>query len=62
VSEDLTKEVDANRKILLPAFRAAQQQVLQPKLIGDSIIINNKKYKANKQNKLPANRGSLNPH
>jgi ribA/ribD-fused uncharacterized protein len=54
VSEDLTKEVDANRKILLPAFRAAQQQGLQPKLIGDSIIINNKKYKANEQNKLPA--------
>lgn len=53
VGDDFNKEVEANRRPLLPYVKEARKQGLQPKLIGDKLILNGQRYSKNELHKLP---------
>jgi ribA/ribD-fused uncharacterized protein len=53
ISDDHSQQVDMARKQLLPFFHAALQHNMQPKLIGDKLILKEGQYGVNDINKLP---------
>ena len=53
ISDDYPKNVDENRKKLLPALREGSKIGLDTKLIGDKLIVNGRPYTKDTMHKLP---------